>query len=126
MARRRLAVWALVVAVEVAGCGSPPASGAPGTVVLLTGRQGDIGCLLNVVEGELVADDTAGSAIIDGGVRTPIRWPYGFAGRRSGAEVEILDPTGNVVARTGTRIRLGGGAPVPGVWLACPDPQTLP
>ena len=126
IARRGVAFWALAVAVAIAGCGIAPASASPDTVVLLTGREGDTGCLLDVIEGELVADPNAGSVIVDGGVRTPIRWPYGFAGRRSGAEVEILDPSGHVIARTGTRIRLGGGAPVPGVWLACPEAQTLP
>ncbi|HEY0443786.1 MAG TPA: hypothetical protein VGC90_06175 [Candidatus Limnocylindrales bacterium] len=49
-----------------------------------------------------------------------VRWPYGYAGRRSGSEVEILDRTGVVVARTGTRVRLPGGEVEQGVWYACP------
>jgi hypothetical protein len=118
-----------------AGCGPSvsdasriPSSLAPDGVVLLTAAHipGAVGCPANFVDGELVFDAAAGSAIIDAaGVRTPIRWPYGYTGRRRDAEVEILDDTGAVVARSGTRIRTGGGEPVPGTWFACPGPRVI-
>jgi hypothetical protein len=41
---------------------------------------------------------------------------------RRDAEVEILDETGAVVARSGTRIRLGGGDTVPARGLRVPAP----
>ncbi len=116
---------ALVLA--TAGCGpslsdaSPaPATLGPDGVVLLTAAHipGSVGCPANYVDGELVFDAAAGSAIIDGGIREPIRWPYGYTGRRRDAEVEILDETGSVVARSGTRIRLSGGE-IDGAWFAC-------
>jgi hypothetical protein len=126
MVRRRF-FSALVFAVLVSGCQesgrepSPlPANPAPGTVVLLTMGGGGIGCPLAVVDGDLVTDENAGSAIIDHGVRKRVKWPYGYAGRRSGNEVEILDRTGKVVARTGTRVRLVGGE-IDGAWFACTD-----
>jgi hypothetical protein len=130
MVRRRF-FSALMFAVLVSGCQasgrepSPlPANPAPGTVVLLTTGGGSIGCPLAVVEGDLVIDENAGSAVIANGVRERIRWPYGYAGRRSGNEVEILDRAGKVVGRTGTRVRLGGGD-IGGVWLACTDAVVL-
>jgi hypothetical protein len=99
----------------------------PGTVVLLTAAQGVVGCPANVVDGEIVSDPAAGSAIVDDeGVRKPIRWPFGYTGRRADGEVEILDETGRVVTRTGTRVRLAGGEVVSGTWFACRgSPQVL-
>lgn len=121
------------VVLATAGCGSavPDASPLPATlgpyaVVLLTASEGGVGCPANFVDGEVVFDATAGSAIIDhAGVRMPIRWPHGYTGRRQGAEVEILDEQGRVVARTGTPVRLGGGEAVPGTWFACPGPPVV-
>jgi hypothetical protein len=104
-----------------------PARGSPNaeTVVLLTGGLEPVGCPAAVVEGQLIPDASAGSAIQLGDLVWAIRWPVGYSGRRAGDEVAILDQTGQVVARTGTRIRLAGGEIEPGVWLACPDPVTL-
>ena len=39
-----------------------------------------------------------------------ILWPRGFAPRADGADIEVLDAEGRVVARTGTRLAIGGGA----------------
>lgn len=125
--------WSASIAllVAIAGCGpsassaSPlPASLGPETVILLTAGRDGVGCPANVVEGQLVFESTAGSAIIVDGISKLIRWPYGYAGRRYATEVDILDQTGTVVARTGTRIRLGGGESETGTWLACPGPVT--
>jgi hypothetical protein len=116
----------LIALALLAGCASPAALPDGADVVrLLTADQGGVGCPANVVEAELVADDNAGSAILDAGVRKPVRWPFGYTGRRRGTEVEILDRTGTVVARTGTRIRLGGGEVGAGTWFACPGPRLI-
>jgi hypothetical protein len=51
----------------------------------------------------------------------PVVWPPGSTARQSGAEVEVLDATGKVVARTGNRYEIEGAAntlPLRG-WLAC-------
>jgi hypothetical protein len=127
--------WVALVALVLAtaGCGpslsdasTVPATLGPDAVVLLTARQGGVGCPANFVDGELVFDAAAGSAIIDAaGIRKPITWPYGYTGRRRDAEVEILDRTGSMVARSGTRIRLPGGEIVPGTWFACPGPRVI-
>ena len=101
-----------------------PASLAPDVVILLSAAQAVVGCPANVVEGMLGVDDSAGTAIVDAGARTPIRWPYGYSGRRTGSQVEILDEAGTVVGRTGILVRLTGGEAERGVWLACPGPVT--
>ncbi len=39
-----------------------------------------------------------------------ILWPRGYAPRAVGADIEVLDDKGRVVARTGTMLSIGGGA----------------
>lgn len=123
----RLVVRLGLVAALVVGCGratdEPLASGA---IRLLTARPDIVGCPANVVEGDLVADPAAGTAISTTDSRRPIKWPYGYSGRMNGAVVEIIDATGQVVARTGTKVRLDGGEAEKGTWVACPRLQTLP
>ena len=129
MARHR--AWAVAVLLTVAAC-SPFVSEADSTaspdaetVVLLTGDLEPVGCPAAVIEGELIPDASAGSAIMVGDIVMRVRWPSGYFGRKAAGGVEILDPGGRVVARTGTRVRLGGGEIESGIWLACPDPVTL-
>ena len=74
------------------------------------------------VRGPLVVDPTYGTAVMDGVVIegatsahvVPVAWRPGFTARRSGPEVEVLDPQGNVVAVTGRRYVIPGGYVTPG------------
>ena len=113
----------------IAACSSPAVESViplqPGEVRLLTQGGGGIGCAANVIEGDLVAHDDAGTAIVEAGVTLPIRWPFGYTARRQGAEVEVLDEAENVVAVTGTRVSMGGGETTTGTWSACPGPTIL-
>jgi hypothetical protein len=100
---------------------------------------------LSGITGELVADTTYGTAILEThqtkvGPETiawPVKWPSGYTGRRGGSQVEVLDGTGHVVARTGTRVQISGGyaGENPRVWSVCglrpldgsnPNVQTVP
>lgn len=36
-------------------------------------------------------------------------WPYGFSLRTEGEEIQVIDSNGQVVARVGDKIRVGGG-----------------
>jgi hypothetical protein len=112
----------LVVALVLVGCGTllpepvhlltpPPADGMIGSSVLIT--FGPDGCVSNPYAGELVVDATYGTAFIatGGGDATPLPvvWRSGFTGRRSGSEVQVVDPQGNVVAVTGHVYVFNGG-----------------
>jgi hypothetical protein len=68
-----------------------------------------------------------------------VAWRPGFTARRSGSEVEVLDPQGIVVATTGRSYRFSGGIvsaggspglqlpePTAQVIWACGDTQPLP
>jgi hypothetical protein len=122
----RFAVRLGLVAALVVGCQATDQPLASGAIGLLTARPDIVGCPANVVEGDLVADPAAGTAISTTDSRRPIKWPYGYSGGMNGTVVEISDPAGQVVARTGTKVRLDGGEAEKGTWVACPNPLKLP
>jgi hypothetical protein len=108
----------LLLAVTIAGCGSP--------VRLLTGRgdlegSGMVGCYPSFARGQLVTDPTYGTAIIEHAGTMPVMWPPGYVGRQIGSDIEILDTFGQVVARTGNLVQLPGGysGSEPRVFLTC-------
>jgi hypothetical protein len=89
-------------------------------------------CYVDIHEGLLVADPTTGTALLQESevpqgstnVRqsgtVPLVWRPGFSGRRVGAEIEVLDRQGNVVATTGQHVMLTGGSqPSLRGWLVC-------
>jgi hypothetical protein len=89
-------------------------------VQLLTGPPGGNGgsCFAASASGLLVVDPTYGTAIVDNNLQSmvpvsdvpvTVAWRPGFIARRSGSEVEVLDPQGNAVAITGRSYRLDGG-----------------
>jgi hypothetical protein len=82
---------------------------------------GFVGCYTSGVEGDLVTDSIAGTAIIDrmNGHRVAVTWPPGYTGRSSGSEVEVLNTSGKVVTRTGTLVNMPGGYWTDGTFLAC-------
>jgi hypothetical protein len=79
------------------------------------------GCYTSYATGLLVADATYGTAIIyldvHAGRSGPVAWLPGFTARRAGAQVEVLDPDGHVVATTGHNYRLPGGYVSEPTWV---------
>jgi hypothetical protein len=124
-------VLTIALAFLVGLAGAAYLSGMSGRAVpLLTGwgalgprEDGRVGCYTNFAVGQLVVDAEFGTALIeDGREAVPVMWPPGHTGRQSGSEVEVLDTSGKVVARTGNRYQIEGAGsaryPAPG-WLAC-------
>jgi hypothetical protein len=113
--RSRLAVLVLASStLSMAACG-----GSPVTLRYIS-PGGPSDCYLAAYTGELVADPTAGMVFADNyGHRMPVLWPVGWTGRSSGSEVEVLDPRGTVVAKTGTTISPTGGVDAAGNWEMC-------
>ncbi len=85
------------------------------------GPPGTIGCYTSGTSGQLVVDDEAGTAIIEGssGHRYPVTWPIGYTGRSSWGGVEVIDGRGNAVTRTGSWVNMSGGYWTDGSFLAC-------
>ena len=109
LTRRRLAGLA-ALALTLAACGSP--------VALRT--DADV-CHTSGIDGDLVPDAEAGTAIIDTqyGHRYPVAWPRGYSARSSLFGVEVVNAQGEVVARTGTQVSLMGGNSPDGSFEAC-------
>jgi hypothetical protein len=104
-----LAVGLLVFSV---GCSGPVGAAVPlltGVAPGAAGSDGAIGCFTNAVEGPLIADATYG-VLITGPTAgpAPVAFRPGFTARRVGSEVEVLSPSGGVVAVTGKTYRLDG------------------
>jgi hypothetical protein len=136
LSRPQVAFLLAVTGVGVVG-GLAVVNGLPGQPVALLTDADDAmhgGCFLSFIEGEFVTDPVSGTAIIgrNGGStdeRFPVMWPLGWTGRRTlFSDVEVLDPTGKVVVRTGTRVHLMGGGfgPSGRPWLTCDAAYQLP
>jgi hypothetical protein len=84
---------------------------------------GMVACYTSGITGRLVADDAAGTAIIDShGYRYAVTWPPGYTGRSRLGEVEVVRDWGLiVVARTGSEVTMSGGFWTDGSFLACGD-----
>jgi hypothetical protein len=127
-------------AVPTAGRGTrPTAAGVPtrGPALVLLGAiaasflwpvplltapdDGMVGCFTSGTHGVLLADATYGTTLIEHDAAVPVMWPHGFTGRHSGFQVEVVDTSGHVVARTGTRVQIDGGytGENPRAFLAC-------
>jgi hypothetical protein len=100
-------------------CGNP--SVADG---LRTGGAPDLpegACYTSGTQGRLEADGHGGTTIVPDGLPAggPVSWPRGYSARPNGRELDVLDPSGRVVATTGSRWYLPGGPGDGGVWYAC-------
>jgi hypothetical protein len=105
-------VSSVALAMSLLGCygrsASAPSASSSGSVQLLTVEtQTSFGtCVLDAFYvADLIAEPTSG-APIDGATGKSFAWPKGFTARRSGSEVEVLDPAGNIVLMTGHRYRM--------------------
>lgn len=103
-------VGLLAISGVLASCGSP--------VALRTDAEV---CHTSGIDGDLVPDAEAGTAIVDTryGQRHPIAWPRGYTARNSLSGVEVVNSQGEVVARTGTHVSLLGGVSPDGSFEAC-------
>lgn len=59
------------------------------------------------ITADLVADPTYGTTFAG----RPVMWPHGYTARLAGAEVEVLDASGNVKAKTGRTYHLSYAPP---------------
>jgi hypothetical protein len=97
-------------------------------VTILTGRgslgpltPGMVNCYTDFASGQLTVDATYGTAITDQGHTAPVMWPPGYTGRRAGSEVEVVDASGSVRAKTGNHYQIEGGygSQNPRAFVAC-------
>lgn len=73
-------------------------------VPLMTSTRPEPMCVGSYMVMDIVADPIVGTVAKQGG--WPLKWPHGYTGWRFGSEVQVLDPTGEVVLTTGQRYEL--------------------
>ena len=121
----------LAIVVVACGNGAGPSSPGPTPIALRTqepvGSETPVGCPAALIEGVLVADEASGVALDDpAGFVRPIIWPHGYSGR-PGAPIAVVDAGGNVIARVGDHVRIGGGEITgDGAWMACGGTTVVP
>ena len=99
---RRL-ITTLALGLCLLGCGSAAPRGEP--VQLLTGVSGCYAGGEQGAAGLLLVDPVHGTSFNG----KPVMWPMGFTGLGVGAEVEVLNSAGKVVATTGRRYFISHG-----------------
>jgi hypothetical protein len=81
-------------------------------------------CDAALTGGRLVTSPRSGLALADANGRvTEIVWPFGYAARRDGTGIVLLDSDGqgaSVLAREGDWIEVGGGFDGAGGFAVCP------
>jgi hypothetical protein len=78
-------------------------------------------CMAAVIEGKLVVTPSNAVGLLEpNGTGRGLIWPAGYAGQQNGS-IAIVDEKGNVVARVGDTVELGGGEVGPNdAWEVCP------
>ena len=95
---------------QTARASSSPAvasSRVPGVFVAERRPGGEY--MLSEIRGELVLDERGCLRVRHRGVSSVIVWPSGFEPERSDGGVRILDREGEVVAKVGEAVYMGGG-----------------
>jgi len=110
--------------VMLLGCAKPVQTARP---VVLAGDTNEVAgdCFPNSFRGDLVVDDQYGTALDTGSGRpVPLVWWTGVTGRRMGSEIGVFYPDGKLIAVTGNRYDLPGGAIGPNLegWIGDPLP----
>jgi hypothetical protein len=94
----------------------------PEGISLLTEPAPAQACMDALARGTLVPDPRSGLALASPtGERTPVMWPFGYSARLVDAVIELVDSSGNFVAREGDTVEMGGGFGGSGLFYACGD-----
>ena len=110
-----------VAAVLLAGCTADQSpTPSPESIALLTEPAPAQACMEALAMGTLVFDPRSTLAIGGpSGERTPVMWPFGYSARLVDGTLELLDNRGQLVAREGDRIEMGGGFGAGNLFYAC-------
>jgi len=88
--------------------------------------DGFVACMDALAEGTLVLDGRWGVALAaDDGSRLQVIWPAGYLAREFDGIIELVDATGQPVARVGDRVAVTGGIGVGDAWWSCGPPEPV-
>lgn len=127
------AIFAIAIS-ALAACGPAPSTPSELVVAIRTwgpdpSSETPPPCPAGQLQGELVADEVDGLAVLlDTGERVAVIWPHGYAARVNEGTLELMDETGETVAREGDHIEVGGGEygeDSDASWRACDRPNVV-
>ena len=96
---------------------SPAGSSAP--FAIRTPAEQPQACMDALIGGTIIRAAATGLGLRSAdGTLTAVEWPFGYTARIANGKVELLDETGQVVAREGDDISVGGGFGND-LWHAC-------
>jgi hypothetical protein len=94
---------------------TPSMSASPATA-----RTPAVGCPSGLLVGRLVEHELWGLAVQGESSTVQVVWPGEYGTRVGDGQRVLLDAQGEVLARTGDQVEVGGGLiPGGGAWLAC-------
>jgi hypothetical protein len=117
--------WLLIVALLALGCAPTiaPSKPTPGPISLRTAESPVTAtpCPSTLVEGTLIESVVSGLGLLDesGTKTTEVVWPFEWWASPSIGGSLLVDAAGEVVARTGDRVRVEAVEMEEGAWLVC-------
>lgn len=110
MTLRSIALGVALLA-AVAGCS---------TISLRTADAPTRDCDQALLRGILTNDRPNGLALRElDGTGVNVLWPFGYSSRGFVGSMELVDPTGNSIARDGDWVEMAGGSNLDDVFVAC-------
>jgi hypothetical protein len=87
---------------------------------------GCVSCPTALADGVLVSDGKTLVLQAPTGETSPIAWPAGYRVEQRGGKLAVVDFLGNVKAREGDHIQVGGGVGTDNVFHACGEIVVVP
>lgn len=92
------------------------------SITLLTAPGPVDACMDALAQGTLVPDPRSGLALAtSSGERMAVMWPFGFSAHLVDTDIVLVDESGELVAREGDVIQMGGGSGANGLFYACAE-----
>jgi hypothetical protein len=115
-ARRLAALFVLLVATALSGCGTTQLS----TIPLHTAAKPETACDAALATGRLTNNRPNGLALQGANGETSlVLWPFGYRTQGVVGSMELIDDHGQFVAREGDMVEMTGGMGTEGFFVAC-------
>ena len=121
---RQLLTVALLGLVASACAAAEPSEGEPTLVAIPTAEPptGQLACMDALLTGRLVADEDAGVGIqAADGTTIVVVWPHGWVAVDQDNTRAVVNDRGDLVARVGDQVAIGGGLGAGDRWYTCGD-----
>ena len=119
---RQLLTIAILGLLATACSAAAPSGSQPMLVAIPTAEPptGQLACMDALLTGRLVADEDTGVAIqAADGTKIVVVWPHGWVAVDQDNTRAVVNDEGNLVARVGDQVAIGGGLGAGDRWYTC-------